>query len=305
MKLRQIEFALAVARLNSFSRAAELCGATQSTLSSGLAQLEAALGGKLFTRTTRSVTLTPFGHHMMPFLTAVATARDEARAAAVAFLNPEQKMLRIGISPLVDMHVVSLITDPFRRSHPDVQVFFKECLLDDLSGRIEAGAIDLVILPRDVVPEALDRMAYYRDPMRYLPSGGTSDHVGAMAVSALPDDPVIMTGGGCGLNATLAGLFRKEGVSPPQYPGYAISYPVIQEWTWLGLGAAILPQTKLADPEAQSRPLTLSDGSPAEFGFDWAWRREACEVAHVAGFVDHLRSKCPGLVAGRGAAAKQ
>ena len=81
MKLRQLQFVQAVVEHGSFSRAAELCHATQPTLSNAIAQLETELGGKLFTRTTRRVDLTPFGAYLMPDLTAVLEARDEMRTA--------------------------------------------------------------------------------------------------------------------------------------------------------------------------------------------------------------------------------
>ena len=115
MKLRQLEFVVEIARTGSFRRAAELCHATQPTLSAALAQLEQELGGRLFERTTRKVELTPFGRHIMPYLQSVLVARSEADAAARAFLDPVRKLLRIGISPLADMQAVTIVTDPFRR----------------------------------------------------------------------------------------------------------------------------------------------------------------------------------------------
>ena len=74
MKLRQIEYALQVARTLSFRLAAEQLGVTQPTLSNGLSAFEQELGGRLFERTTRDVGLTAFGGHMLPFLQAVIQA---------------------------------------------------------------------------------------------------------------------------------------------------------------------------------------------------------------------------------------
>lgn len=300
MKLRQLQFVLAIARTQSFSHAAEITNATQPTLSNAVSQLETELGGKLFARTTRKVELTAFGRHMMPFLQAVADAEREAASAAETYHNPSRKMLRIGFSPLVDMQMVTSITEPFRRIAGDVDIYFKECLLDDLSDRIASGAIDLAILPRDIVPASLEHLPFYTDPLIYLPRQDgrpQTDH--ALSIPDLPPDPIIMTGGGCGLNASLEKLFSQDNATITPYPGYAISYPVIQEWTWLGLGAGILPRAKLSDDTSGGHKLLRASGQPAEMAFFWTWQPEAAGITHVREFLEFIQNTAPKLVAGQ------
>ncbi|WP_127115580.1 LysR family transcriptional regulator [Shimia sediminis] len=300
MKIRQIQFAVTVAETESFSLAAERCNATQPTLSNAVSQLEKDLGGKLFSRTTRKVEITPFGRHMLPYLQAILSAESEALAAAAGFHNPEQKLLKIGFSPLVDMHMVASLTTPFSRQRDDVDLFFKECLLDDLADRIETGAIDLAILPADIVPDHLDRLPFYADPLFYLPQHGVSpSDASVVSLSDLPDDPVIMTGGGCGLNKSLEVLFAQEGKDLTPYPGYAMSYPVIEDWTWMGLGAGVLPKAKLSGGHVGAHRLVRSNGQAAEFQFLWVWRREARDVSHVHAFLEFIRQNGPRLVAGQ------
>jgi len=300
MKLRQVQFVVAVFRSESFSQAADHCNATQPTLSNAVSQLEEELGGKLFSRTTRKVDVTPFGRHILPYLEAILEAQSEAVAAASAFHNPKQKLLKVGFSPLVDMGMVTSVTEPFKKMQEGVEVFFKECLLDDIADRIDTGAIDLAILPRDIVPDGLERLAFYSDALFYLPRDGAEKApVSVMEVGQLPDEPIIMTGGGCGLNRSLEALFAEEGAQLKSYPGYAMSYPVIEEWTWMGLGAGILPQAKLTGNLGGTRKLLRSNGQSAKFDFFWVWRREVREVAHVAAFLDFIRQKGPKLVTGQ------
>lgn len=300
MKLRQVQFAVAIARTGSFSQAARICGATQPTLSNAVRQLEEELGGKLFTRTTRTVRLTPFGRHMAPHLEAVLTARDEAASAAEAFRDPQQKLLRIGLSPLVDMAMVMAVTGPFAASHDGIEIFYKECLLDDLAVRLETGAIDIAVLPRHIVPDELDRLEFYSDPLFYLPRHGAENASAAtIRVADLPRDPVIMTGGGCGLNDTVAALFEDEGADLQVYPGYATGYPVIEEWAWMGIGAGVLPRAKLTGHKGAPHCMVHSDGHPARLDLFWTWRREACARPHVAKFVQFVRHKGPSIITGQ------
>ena len=63
--LRQMRFLVALADTGNFSRAAELCNVTQSTLSTGLKEMEARLGVKVAERSTHSVLITPIGQGMV------------------------------------------------------------------------------------------------------------------------------------------------------------------------------------------------------------------------------------------------
>lgn len=299
MKLRQLEFVVAIAREGSFRAAAERCNASQPTLSTALARIESELGGRLFRRTTRSVELTPFGSHMLPYLHAVLEARTELKAAAEAFRTPQRKLLRLGLSPLADMKKVALVLEPFRREHPEIDVFFKECLADDLSDRMDSGGVDIAAVPRNIVMERHKDMIFYADPLFYLPKDGETGALpDPLPVSAVPPVPVIMTAGGCGLNASLAALFASEGGDLTGYPGYAINYNVIEEWTWLGIGAGILPRAKLGAAGRTRIRLVDAEGAPAAFRFHWTWTREAEEMPHIRLFLDHLKTRAPALIAG-------
>lgn len=77
---------VAVADLGSLSRAAEAVHVTQSAVSAQIKRLEDQLGCRLFTRTTRSVALTPQGEVLLGYARSILT------------LN-EQAVLRLAVSP--------------------------------------------------------------------------------------------------------------------------------------------------------------------------------------------------------------
>lgn len=68
--LRQLQYAIAVADTGSFSKAADLVHAEQSTVSQQIRVMEDRLGVQLFDRNTLPVKLTPQGE------TVIAQARD-------------------------------------------------------------------------------------------------------------------------------------------------------------------------------------------------------------------------------------
>lgn len=298
MKIRQLEFVLEVARATSFSGAAQICNATQPTLSNGIAALEAELGSKIFNRTTRSVALTAFGRHILPKIEAVLSARDELKDSAHVFHNPEHQLLRIGLSPLVDAKTVDQALSDFRNAHPDSSIFFKECLLDELGGRLQEDTIDVALVPKNVLGDGYRRCSFYADTLKYIPqAGGNSGSLeGPLRLNAVPDVPIIVTGGKCGLSDTLTRLFDQEGSSLPRYPGFATTYQMILDWVDLGMGAGILPSRKITTLTESARPLVLNDGRPAMIGYEWVWAVPPALNSIQSHFQAYCRDHLPTLM---------
>lgn len=301
MNLKQLQFAVEVARTHSFSQAAERCCVTQPTLSNGIAQLEEELGGKLFKRTTRKVELTDFGEHLLPSISDVIHSRDTLIKSAQAYHNPQHKILRIGFSPLVNMQRLDQALSLYRQTHPEVTVYFKECFLDDLSQRLETGQIDLCIVPARETEKGETNFHFYEDNWRYLPAHDdeqASNHL-SFEVSKLPTTPIILTGGGCGLNAAVKTLLEENHSELNEYPGQAVSYKAIEDWTALGIGAAILPQAKLTLGETHSQALFIGQDRPATIEYDWIWRTDQTHASQVIEFIDYVQSTVPALLKGQ------
>lgn len=300
MNLKQLQFALAVAESGSFSRAAELCHASQPTLSNAIALLETELGGRLFSRTTRSVTLTPFGDYLLPRIRDTLNSRDELVAAAKAYHDPKHRILRLGFSPLVDMRRLDQAIAPFRQAHPEINIFFKECFIDELSNRLLSEQIDLRIIPAAVSQPSEERCAFYTDSLCYLPAQ-TDDSPGGTPIrlTDLPATPIILTGGGCGLGDVLSAVFTSENATFEAYPGQAISYSVIEDWASLGVGAGILPGAKVSPGNRHRCPLRTRQGEPACIDYVWAWHANRNRPAYLQEFLDYIATLAPEIVKGQ------
>lgn len=298
MNLRQLLFAQSVAETGSFSKAAELCHATQPTLSNAISQLEEELGGKLFVRTTRRVGLTVFGEYLLPFIRAVLDGRRELEKAAQAYYSPEHKLLRIGLSPLIDMKLVNQVLMPYRQEHPEVSLFFKECLLDDLDKRLDNEQIDFAVVPKHSRNQ--QSCFFYEEILYYLPQevGAVSHKTFQYRIGELPDAQIILTGGGCGLNGALEDIFEREEAELKPYPGQALSYKVIEEWASLGIGAGILPKAKISSDNKMASPLLLGNGKPATFSYEWIWNHHALMKKDMLEFIEYLNTTVTVLIKG-------
>lgn len=293
MNIGQLRFVTAVARNGSFSRAAEECHVTQPTLSNGVAQLEVELGSHLFERTTRRVSLTSFGKHLLPIIEQVLAGLHELERSAEAYLKPEVKLIRIGLSPLVDMPTLMQLIEPFRKSNPDVELLFKECFLNDLDERLAIEQLDVVIRPEIVENEgrsakAMETVPLYTDPLLYLSKGGIVVDGSALNVRALRDETLILPKNLCGLAQLTERILNEAGVESRSYPGQALSYAVMEDWAEMGIGAAVLPRSKLTDRSRWAVPLLQSDGRPALLTIVTTWSRTSPAAPAVQSFRNYL-----------------
>ncbi|WP_079166564.1 LysR family transcriptional regulator [Streptomyces oceani] len=78
----------AVADELHFTRAAARLYVAQQALSRDIRRLEREVGGALFVRTTRQVTLTPEGERLLPYARAVLAAQDQLTAAVASGTKP-------------------------------------------------------------------------------------------------------------------------------------------------------------------------------------------------------------------------
>ena len=99
--LRQLQYVAAVAEQKSFRRAAEHCHVSQPTLSAQVAELEGALGVRLFERDRRRVLLTPVGEELVARARKVLLEAAELSAAATRGRDPLSGTLRLGVIPTI------------------------------------------------------------------------------------------------------------------------------------------------------------------------------------------------------------
>lgn len=130
---------LSVARLGSFSEAGRQLGLAPSSVSRQVSQLEDSLGVRLFTRTTRSLTLTGAGEIWTQRSARILAEMDEAREAVRDFDATPRGVLRV-TAPIAfgRIHLAPAII-AFLEQQPEVS--------------IEYGLTDAVV---DLVEEGVD-----------------------------------------------------------------------------------------------------------------------------------------------------
>jgi LysR family hydrogen peroxide-inducible transcriptional activator len=144
--LRQLRFLVALADELHFSRAAEVCNVTQSTLSTGMKELENTLGVALAERTKRSVIMTPVGREIAERARAlIADARDLADLAA-RHAGALRGDLLLGAIPTIGPFLIPRALPTLRRTFPDLRVYLREELTESLLAGLRAGRLDVILI---------------------------------------------------------------------------------------------------------------------------------------------------------------
>jgi DNA-binding transcriptional LysR family regulator len=139
--LNHLKWLQVVAEERSFTKAAARLGIAQSTLSQTIKQLEAQLGVRLLTRTTRNVATTAAGERLLQTSTSRIAEIEEEIATMMALGDRPSGSIRLTLSDHALESVVWPKLKPVLSAYPDIQV---ELILDStfrniVEERFDAG----------------------------------------------------------------------------------------------------------------------------------------------------------------------
>ncbi|MEU8243324.1 LysR family transcriptional regulator [Actinoplanes missouriensis] len=120
MELRQLEYFVAVAEEQSFTRAATRLFVVQSAVSAAVKALERDLGVPLLERNSKRVLLTDAGAALLPRARFALDAAREARDAVAEVRGGLSGTLRIGTLTSIRIIDLPAILGEFHRRHPGV-----------------------------------------------------------------------------------------------------------------------------------------------------------------------------------------
>lgn len=147
MELRHVRYFVAVAEERNFTRAAARLNIAQSPLSQQIRQLEREIGVRLFTRTTRSVSLTHAGRIFYERASRLLTASDEAIDAARMAARGELGRLAVGFTGSATYELLPSLVRAYVDRYPNVTLEVQSDLVTPrqvealLEGRLAVGIL--------------------------------------------------------------------------------------------------------------------------------------------------------------------
>ncbi|OOZ77039.1 LysR family transcriptional regulator [Solemya velum gill symbiont] len=164
MNLRDLNYLVAVAEINNFSKAAERCFVSQPTLSGQIKKLEEELGVTLFERTNRSVEITAIGSEILSHARQILEQADVIAQVARAHQDPLAGPLRVGAIPTISPYLMPLILAPLKKEHPQMQLILSEEMTETLLTRLHNHEIDVALLATPTKEPSLESIPLFDEP---------------------------------------------------------------------------------------------------------------------------------------------
>ncbi len=142
---RQLRAFLAVARLQSITRAAEHIHLSQAGLSLLLREMETQLGLRLFDRTTRSVALTEGGRQLLPAAERMLAEWSDITARLDKLSVDVARTLTVAATPLVCSSVMPVVLKTLQQTRPDIAVVARDVERSQIEPLVLSGEVDMAL----------------------------------------------------------------------------------------------------------------------------------------------------------------
>jgi len=246
MQVQQLAYFAAVARTRHFTRAAELVGVSQPTLSKQIRVLENSLGLPLFVRNRGQIELTSAGEALLPHAQRILIDVESAQRSVDEVAGLRRGRVRLGATPsLCDGLLPDLLT-AFHDRHPDIELEVREAGSRVLTRDLGRGRLDLALLIVPLHPDsaietgAIETTTLLTERL-VLASPADADLPAAIGVSGLRDLPLVMFREGYDLREVTLGACRAAGFEPRlSVEGGEMS--AVLRFVETGLGHAVVPE---------------------------------------------------------------
>lgn len=154
MEIRNLISFMQVAEMNSFTKAAEVLGYSQSTISFQIKQLETELDCLLFERINHTITLTDKGEELLKYAHSINTLTDEFMEKInspkelhgfIHFVSPDSVCEDMLLTNYLDFH----------RKYPKIDLKFTNADTDVMFSMLDSNEADAII--------TLDNHVYQKD----------------------------------------------------------------------------------------------------------------------------------------------
>ena len=260
--LKQLQYLVALAQQLNFTRAAESCFVTQSTLSAGLKELVSVLGTQLVERDRQSVLMTPTGLDVADRARAIIAAAQDLVERAAQTPLPMSGALRLGVIPTIAPFLLPPSLPLLRTRYPDLRLALREDLTANLLARLEDGQLDfaLIALPYETGKLLVEKL--FDDELWVV---GRCDDAQVQAetvdaTAALTDRLLLLEEGHCLREHALQACGKA--LRQAAHGIEATSLLTLVQMVDAGLGVALVPQMAVSGGLTQSPTLLARPLSP-------------------------------------------
>lgn len=210
---RRLQVFHTVARLLSFTKAAETLHMTQPAVTFQVRQLEEYFNTRLFDRTHNRISLTEAGARVFEYADKIFIIYSEMENAVRDLTGEVSGVLMIGASTTIAEYMLPALLGDFKAKYPDVNIRLQVANTDGIVSMIENNVIDLGVVEAPVTNKNLVVEKCRSDHMVLaVPPGHPLASEKIIPISRLTEFPYICREEGSGTREVMFEALAQEGI---------------------------------------------------------------------------------------------
>ncbi|MGM0481768.1 MAG: LysR substrate-binding domain-containing protein [Pseudomonadota bacterium] len=191
--LKNLSYLLALHQQQNFNRAAAACNVSQSTLSSGIQNLEEQLDCQLIERDHKSFLFTALGEEIVAQARKIITSTEELMHYAQGHGNVLEGPVRLGIIPTIAPFIVGGLSQSVQQAYPRLSLQLAEDTTANLLGKLRDGDLDILILALPMDIHGNQKWILGRDPFKLVAHKSIAHKLGEpVDYERLPDGSIFL-----------------------------------------------------------------------------------------------------------------
>lgn len=291
LETRQLQYFATVAEERHFGKAAERLKQAQPYLSQQIRKLERQLGTTLLNRTTRTVSLTSAGSHLLEearrILAELDTLGSEVQLIGAGLKGP----LRLGFTGSTTYGIMPQVVRRTASAAPLLQLSVSgEMITPRLVSQLLDRSIDIALLRTNNAVTGLSYHVIGDEPcILAVPDDSPLVDLDTITATEIADHRLVGYPENSVMSATTANFLAQHSARP-DYSIRASETSTLMSLVAAGLGAAIVPRTSTAleIPGVHFRDIT--DGPRTELALAWRAKEETQTIARMARIITEVVS---------------
>jgi DNA-binding transcriptional LysR family regulator len=238
-----------VARLNSFSKAAEALFITQPGVSNHIKQLESQIGRKLLLRTKNGVRLTGEGKAVLRYAEKIESLAQDLEKAIRLMKNGEPQVLKMATTTVYSKVFVPTVLGGFVKSYPKITVKLDLANTEEMLEKVMKGEVDIAIVANPRASKRMEIIPIVKEELVLITDGKHPlSKRESVSLKEIAEYPLIMREEGSATRRVALEAFESVGAKP------SIIFDVkstefIKEWVIEGRGISILIKRAISEEE--------------------------------------------------------
>lgn len=166
--IKQLNYALAVAKRLHFKKAADDCFVSPSTLSNAITELENQIGFKVFERTNKKVIVTNLGLELLEKAETIQFHIEDIKKLGEEQKAPLSSPLTIGIIPTIGPYLLPLVLPKLKKYYPNLKLKILESKSSSLVQKVNDGDLDMAILALPYNLKGLLSFKFWEENFYYI-----------------------------------------------------------------------------------------------------------------------------------------